>query len=76
MNTKLRRTLSRFLVFFALTFGITWKKQGFCLGDWMLNALGLPAWSQGTQGFHYTVLLTVLLLLLALFLYPHKQKRE
>ncbi len=27
-----------------------------CLGDRVLTAMGLPAWSQGTIGIHYTVM--------------------
>lgn len=26
---------------------------GFCLGDWLLNLFGFPAWSNGNLGLHY-----------------------
>ena len=38
---------------FFLFFGANLGAGKFCLGDWILNGLGLPAWSQGTQGLHY-----------------------
>lgn len=41
------------LIIFGVVFGINWNKTGFCLGDLLLSPLGLPAWSQGTQGLHY-----------------------
>ena len=43
--------LASTLVF--VLFGANLGEQRFCLGDWILTSLGLPAWSQGTQGLHY-----------------------
>lgn len=37
-------------ILFVLTF-----KNGVCYGDTILNYLGLRAWSNGTQGQHYTI---------------------
>ena len=38
---------------FFLIFGANLGPSRFCLGDWILNSVGLPAWSQGNQGLHY-----------------------
>lgn len=46
------RSLYLLLAAFCLAFGITWKNR-FCLGDMLLDMMGLPAWSKGTQGLHY-----------------------
>ena len=35
----------------------------FCLGDYLLNRIGLPTWSNGTNGTHYTVFWGLLLYL-------------
>ena len=56
------------LAVFCLTFGITWKNQ-FCLGDVLLNAVGLPAWSQGTTGLHYPAIPTIAGTLLFFYLF-------
>ena len=48
----IRRSIYLLMAVFCLAFGITWKDR-FCLGDVILNGMGLPAWSEGTQGFHY-----------------------
>lgn len=54
---------------FAILFGFTWSKRGFCLGDSILMGLGLPAWSNGTQGTHYSAILALLLFLVAFVLF-------
>ena len=40
----------------------------FCIGDYMLTQLGLPSWSNGTSGTHYTVFWGLLLYLPAFLL--------
>ena len=40
----------------------------FCIGDHVLTQFGLPAWSSGTIGTHYTVFWGLLLYLPAFFL--------
>ena len=40
----------------------------FCIGDYILAQLGLPAWSRGTMGTHYTVFWGLLLYLPAFLL--------
>ena len=51
-KTLIKRIVYLLLAALFLVFGITWDNR-FCLGDVILNAVGLPAWSKGTQGFHY-----------------------
>ena len=48
----IKRVIYLLLAAFFLAFGITWDNR-FCLGDVILGAVGLPAWSEGTQGLHY-----------------------
>ena len=55
-----RRIVSLALAVFFLFFGANLGAQRFCLGDWILTSLGLPAWSQGTQGLHYPGILALI----------------
>lgn len=57
---------SLLLSLLALLWG--WKINGFCLGDYVLGLIGIPAWSDGTVGIHYTVFLELLLLIPAFFI--------
>ena len=54
-----RRGIYLLLAAFCLAFGFTLDNR-FCLGDVILNAVGLPAWSQGTQGLHYPAVLALI----------------
>ena len=51
------------LIVFGVVFGVTWSKTGFNLGDLTLSSLGLPTWSKGTQGIHYSGLIGTLFIL-------------
>ena len=53
---------------FSVIFGST-GKNGYCIGDDILTGLGLKAWSNGTQGTHYTALFSIALLLFAFIIY-------
>lgn len=55
MNKKTiaRRIVSLTSALFFLIFGANLGSGRFCLGDWILTSMGLPAWSKGTQGLHY-----------------------
>lgn len=64
------------LAVFAILFGFTWSKRGFCLGDNILIGFGLPAWSNGTQGTHYSTILALILLLVAIALFTVAAKRN
>lgn len=63
------------LAVFSVLFGFTWIKREFCLGDSILMGLGLPAWSSGTQGTHYSAILALILLLVAFVLFTVAAKR-
>ena len=48
------------LAFLLSIFAIFWCCNiqwwgGFCLGDYVLKMLGLPIWSNGNSGIHFTV---------------------
>ena len=55
----IKRVIDLLLAALCLACGITWENR-FCLGDGLLGALGLPAWSRGTQGFHYSALIALI----------------
>ena len=55
----IKRVTYLLLAVFFLAFGITWDNR-FCLGDVILGAVGLPAWSQGTQGLHYPAIFALI----------------
>lgn len=62
------------LAVFSILFGFTWRKHGFCLGDELLTGLGLPAWSNGTQGTHYSAIFALILLLVSFALFTAASK--
>ena len=49
----IKRAASLISALLFLIFGADLGPARFCLGDWILNRLGLSAWSKGTQGLHY-----------------------
>lgn len=63
------RVFSILLMIVSVLFGVTWKKNGYCMGDEFLTGLGLNAWSNGTQGTHYTALVALALLVIAFMTY-------
>lgn len=58
------RILSVLLILMAFFFSFSFP--AFCLGDSMLQHMGLPAWSE--QGFHITILYSVAFLFAAILL--------
>ena len=58
-------TISFLLVVFAIIWSFSFGLNGFCLGDTVLSFLGIPAWSNGNSGFHYTIFYSLIFLLLA-----------
>lgn len=50
------------LMIFSVIFGGTHKLTGYCLGDNILTSLGFRTWSGGTEGLHYTAVLTFVML--------------
>lgn len=53
--------LALLAILWSCNFDINYSR--FCLGDYVLTQLGLPAWSNGTIGTHYTVFWGLLLYL-------------
>lgn len=58
----IKRTLAIVLMIIGVMFGGTWTKTGFCLGDNVFSVLGLPAWSNGTNGTHYPAIMGIVLI--------------
>lgn len=70
------RCVSVLLAVFSVLFGVTWSKNGYCLGDNILSGLGLKAWSNGTHGTHYAAVCALVLLLAAFFLFAAATKKK
>ena len=56
-------TASFLLVIFAILWSFSFGLNGFCLGDTILTFLGMPAWSNGNSGTHYTIFYSLIFLL-------------
>ena len=56
-------TISFLLVAFAILWSFNFGLNGFCLGDTVLSLLGMPAWSNGNSGTHYTIFYSLIFLL-------------
>ena len=72
-NVLVKRIVCMMLAVFCLAFGISWKNR-FCLGDVILNAVGLPAFSQGNQGLHYPAIPAILGTLVFFYLFASTTK--
>lgn len=70
------RVISIVLMIFSVIFGVTWGKNGYCLGDVFLTGLGLKPWSNGTQGTHYTALFSLTMLLFAFIMYSMTTEKK
>ena len=53
----------------------TWK-SGYTLGDEVLTSIGLKPWSNGLHGTHYTVIYSVVMVLLAFGIYAATTKKK
>ena len=71
----MKRGIYLLLAAFCLAFGITWDNR-FCLGDVILDAVGLPAWSQGTQGLHYPAIPALIGTLVFFYLFAATTKNS
>ncbi len=60
-------SLSILLWVFGILFSFTFGNQG-ALGDRLLEAIGLSAWSNGDTGIHYTILYSYLFFVPSLLL--------
>jgi hypothetical protein len=62
MKKKIGMGSVSFLLFIlAIVWSFNIKE--FCLGDIILNTIGLPAWSGGNYGTHYTVFYSLIFLI-------------
>ncbi|MFI3214537.1 MAG: hypothetical protein R3Y24_14555 [Eubacteriales bacterium] len=73
LNKKIvLRVMAILLMIFSVIFSLrfdsffssTWE-NGYCIGDNILSSVGLKAWSSGTSGTHYTVIYSLVMLLLS-----------
>lgn len=62
-----RGSLSMILLAMGIGFSITFS-NGMCIGDYVLKAFGLSAWSEGNTGIHYTLFYSMIFLLPAWYL--------
>ena len=76
MEKKIRvqRIVSLVSALFFLLFGANLGEQRFCLGDQILNGLGLSAWSQGTQGLHYPGILGLIGIVVSFYFFSTTTK--
>ena len=69
MNKWVKRIISIIMIVLGIILGVTWNKNGLCIGDNLFSALGLPAWSYGTsfnRGTHYPAVIGTILILAGL----------
>ena len=55
--------VSTSMMVFAVILGAS-NRSGVSLGDTVFNAVGIPSWSNGYSGFHFTLLLSLILFIL------------
>ena len=71
------RIIAIFIIVLGATLGVTWNRTGFCMGDRIFHALGLPAWSNGTTGSHYPAIIGSVFILVGISAINYTlQKRE
>ena len=73
-KTRIRRILSLAFGVFFLLFGANLGPGRFCLGDWLLTRVGIPAWSQGTQGIHYPGIVAVIGIVISFYFFSTTTK--
>ena len=69
MNKRVKRIAAIIMIVLGIILGVTWNKNGLCIGDNLFSALGLPAWSYGTsfnRGTHYPAVIGTILILTGL----------
>lgn len=62
----IKRISAVLLIVLGLMIGGTWRKAGICFGDELFSMIGLPAWSEGTKGFHYPAMAGVIFILIGI----------
>ncbi len=71
-----RRCFALFLMLFGFFFGSHWKNAPLCLGGRLFQFLGLPAWSNGTEGTHYPGLIGLLFFFGGMILFANTTKKR
>ena len=69
-----KRILSAICAVFFFAFGCDLGETKFCLGDVILNKLGIPVWSRGTQGIHYPAIIGLIGLMAAFYVFASTTK--
>ena len=69
-----KRILSMLCAVFFFAFGCDLGETGFCLGDVIMDYLGIPAWSKGTQGIHYPAIVGLIGLTAAFYVFASTTK--
>lgn len=70
------RIFSVLLALFSFAFVWTQEKMGVSVGDSVFESLGLPAWSNGIQGIHYSAILGLIMLVIASYLFASTTKEK
>lgn len=60
-------SLSAVIFVITIVFSLSTRNRD-AIGDWVLNSVGLKAWSNGTNGIHYTIIVTIVLLFISWFI--------
>ena len=68
-NKWICRGIALLLFAVGVVLGVTWNKTGFCFGDRLFAACGLPSWSEGTTGTHYPAIVGTVLMLFGIGLF-------
>ena len=77
MNKWIKRIISIIMIVLGIILGVTWNKNGLCIGDNLFSTLGLPAWSHGTsfnRGTHYPAVIGTILILVGLNVFNYTLK--
>jgi len=67
MKDKIKSILPHLIIIFSIYFGFTFA-NGFCFGDEVLNILGLKSWTGNQSGFHITIIYSLGIALVGIFL--------
>ena len=79
MSLRKKRTiriLAAVFILMGIALGFTWNSTGFCIGDNIFAALGLPAWSKGTTGTHYPAIVGTCFILAGVCLINYTLKEK
>jgi hypothetical protein len=67
MQDKIKSILPHLIIIFSIYFGSTFA-NGFCFGDEVLNILGLKSWTGNQSGSHITIIYSLGIALVGIFL--------